>query len=71
MQGGQDRGNYLTQMGNANAANYMAQGNALNNAIGQGVNAYQNNQMMNKLNMYPQQPGVTTVATGADYGGYA
>ena len=56
MQGGQDRGNYLTQMGNAQAAGYVGQANAINNGISQGVNSYNNYQNMNKLNPQQTQP---------------
>ena len=69
MQGGQDRGNYLTQAGNANSAGYIGQGNAINNALGQGVNAYQNYQLMNKLNMPAYGAGGATNQT-ANFNNY-
>jgi hypothetical protein len=41
--------NNLTGAGNARASGYVAGANALTGAIGQGVNWYQNNQLLNKL----------------------
>lgn len=50
--------------GNAQAAGYMGQANAVNNAIGQGINMYQGNQVMqqqqnnhNQLMSMIQRPG--------------
>lgn len=42
-------GDYLTQGGNASAAGYMGQGNALANGLNTGFNMYQNNELMNKI----------------------
>lgn len=54
---GQNMANNIGQnvmgAGNAQAAGQIGQANAWGNAIGQGVNAYQQNAMMNR--MYPQQ----------------
>lgn len=54
---GQNVANMVSQtqqaVGNANASAYIAQGNAINNAIGQGVNGYLQYNMMNR--MFPQQ----------------
>ena len=41
--------NNLTGDGNARASGYVAGANALTGAIGQGVNWYQNNQLLSKL----------------------
>jgi len=41
------------QMGNIRASGYMNQANALTGALGQGVNYYQNQQMLNRF--FPQQ----------------
>lgn len=49
-------GDYLTQGGNAAAAGYMGQGNALTNGINSGYNAYQEN-VMNKIRNPGGSPG--------------
>lgn len=41
-------------LGNARGASAIAAGNGINNALSQGYNMYQQNQMMN--NLFPQQP---------------
>lgn len=46
--------------GNARAASYMAQGNAINNAIGTGINAYQQQQYLNKLGSNNMAAGYTS-----------
>lgn len=48
-------GEAMMQAGNARASGYAGTANALNSAIGQGLNMYQQNQWMNRR--YPQ-PGV-------------
>ena len=52
--------------GNARASGYVGSANAWNNAIGQGVNAYQQNKLMNT--MYPSSgySGYTGYTGGAD-----
>lgn len=50
----QSSADYLTQGANAQAAGRVGQANAWNNAIGQGVSMYQNQQMMNRL--FPSAP---------------
>lgn len=52
--------------GNARASGYVGSANAWNNAIGQGVNAYQQNQLMST--MYPSSgySGYTGYTGGAD-----
>lgn len=50
---GQNYANNVSQnqigLGNARGASAIAQGNALSGAIGQGINAYQQNQLLNSL----------------------
>ena len=48
-------GNNLMSAGNARASGYVGQANAWNQGIGQGVNYYQQNQLMNK--MFPSGGG--------------
>ncbi len=45
-------GNNITDMGNARASGYVGGANALNSAIGQGINNYNQQQFMNKLPNY-------------------
>lgn len=45
--------------GNARASGYVGSANAWNNAIGQGVNAYQQNQLMSSLGGYNGSTGYT------------
>lgn len=54
---GQSMAQGAAQMGNIRASGYMGQANALNAALGQGLNYYQNKQMMDKF-FPPQQPSV-------------
>jgi hypothetical protein len=54
---GQSMANSAAQMGNIRASGYMGQANALNAALGQGLNYYQNKQMMDRF-FPPQQPSV-------------
>jgi hypothetical protein len=49
---GQNIGANLIGAGNARASGYMGTANAFSNALGQGVNFYQNQQLMNR--MFPQ-----------------
>lgn len=53
---GNSVGNIMTNMGNAQAASRIAQGNAWTSAVNNGWNAYQQGQLMNKL--FPS-PGYT------------
>jgi hypothetical protein len=50
---GQSMAQGAAQMGNLRASGYMNQANALTGALGQGLNYYQNQQMMNRI--FPQQ----------------
>lgn len=50
---GQSMAQGAAQMGNIRASGYMNQANALTGALGQGVNYYQNQQMLNRF--FPQQ----------------
>lgn len=50
---GQSLAQGAATMGNIRASGYMGQANALTNALGQGLNYYQNQQMMNRF--FPQQ----------------
>ena len=45
----QNNANALGSLGNAQAAGYMGQANALNNGIGQATNFYQQNQLMDMI----------------------
>lgn len=63
----------LTNAGNAQAAGIVGQANAWNQAIGQGYNAYQQNELMNMI----RNPGSTSGGWGTgsaygnqDYGSY-
>lgn len=63
---GQNMANNVSQnqlgAGNAQASGYVGQANALNGAIGQGVNMYQQNQMMNSLSGYRSQNNAMSYA---------
>lgn len=50
---GQAQAQGAAQMGNIRASGYMGAANALTGALGQGVNYYQNQQMLNRF--FPQQ----------------
>ena len=52
---GQNMAQGAAAMGNIRASGYMNQANALTGALGQGLNYYQNQQMMNRF--FPQQGG--------------
>jgi hypothetical protein len=52
---GQAMGANIIGAGNARASGYMGTANALSNALGQGLNYYQNQQLMAR--MFPQQGG--------------
>ncbi len=45
----QNAGNLMTQQGNARASGYVGSANGWNNAIGQGMNQYNQMNMMNKM----------------------
>lgn len=55
---GQSMAQGAAQMGNIRASGYMNQANALTGALGQGVNYYQNQQMMDRF--FPQQSPIAT-----------
>jgi len=59
---GQNMAENAAAMGNIRASGYMNTANALTNALGQGVNYYQNQQMMNRF--FPQQGGGGTAPLG-------
>lgn len=63
---GQSIGNNITGAGNARAASYIGGANALTGGIGQGVNMWQQQQMMNSLRTAPQQTYMTP-SGGIDY----
>ena len=46
---GANVGNLLGQQGQAYAAGALGQGNTINNAIGSGISAYQNNALVEQL----------------------
>ena len=50
LQSGVNQGNYLTQAGNAQASGYVGPATAINNALSQGINSYQNYNAMNNIN---------------------
>lgn len=52
MQNAQIMGNNMMGGANARASGYVGQANALNNAIGQGMNYYQGQQFLNRLPQY-------------------
>lgn len=52
---GQNMAQNAAAMGNIRASGYVGQANALTGALGQGLNYYQNQQMMNRF--FPQQGG--------------
>jgi hypothetical protein len=52
---GQNMAQGAAAMGNIRASGYVGQTNALTGALGQGLNYYQNQQMMNRY--FPQQGG--------------
>jgi hypothetical protein len=54
---GQNIGANVVAAGNARASGYMGTANALSNAVGQGLNYYQNQQLM--ANLFPRQGGST------------
>jgi hypothetical protein len=60
--------NAMTQ-GNIRASGYMNTANALTGALGQGVNYYQNQQMMDRF--FPQQQPISGGTAGANAGGAA
>jgi hypothetical protein len=54
---GQNVGNTLTQVGNAQASGYVGSANAINNGFGQAFNSYQNANLMNNLFPTANQSG--------------
>lgn len=59
---GQSMAQGAAQMGNIRASGYMGQANALTGALGQGLNYYQNQQMLNRF--FPQQQQAPAAASG-------
>jgi hypothetical protein len=64
---GQNIGANLIGAGNARASGYMGTANAFSNALGQGINYYQNQQLM--ANLFPRQ-GPTTFGPSLPAGVY-
>jgi hypothetical protein len=64
---GQNIAQGAATMGNIRASGYMNQANALTGALGQGLNYYQNQQMMNRF--FPQQTPPVNNATSSYWGG--
>jgi hypothetical protein len=62
---GQNIGANLIGAGNARASGYMGTANAFSNALGQGINYYQNQQLMNR--MFPQTTIPVNNATSSYY----
>lgn len=73
-QHGQSLAQNAATMGNIRASGYMNAANALTGALGQGVNYYQNQQMLNRF--FPQQYSAPDIGlqeignTTSDYGAY-
>jgi hypothetical protein len=66
---GQNLAQGAATMGNIRASGYMGQANALTGALGQGVNYYQNQQMLNRF--FPQQDSRLMQLSGSsDYSKY-
>lgn len=61
----QNNANAMGAYGNAQAAGYMGQANALNNGIGQATNLYQQNQLMDLI----RNPGGGGFGGGSSWGG--
>jgi len=59
---GQNLAEGATAMGNIRASGYVGQANALTNALGQGVNYYQNQQMMDRY--FPQPTAGGSAVSG-------
>jgi len=53
--------------GNAQASGYMGQANAISGGVGQGINYYQNQQLMNRLFPVRGGGGVMSTGTGEDF----
>lgn len=64
---GQAMAQNAAQMGNIRASGYMNTANALAGGLGQGLNYYQNQQMMNRIFPQQQQPTATTPSYGSPY----
>lgn len=67
---GQSMANSAAQMGNIRASGYMGQANALTGALGQGVNYYQTQQMMNRFFPEPDSKLMQIGNTTSDYSSY-
>jgi hypothetical protein len=70
---GNSLANNITGAGNARAAGYIGQSNAVNNGISQGWNMYQGNQLLNRLGSQQQQSYLSNytpqyAGTGNPYG---
>jgi hypothetical protein len=64
---GQNMAANAAQMGNIRASGYMNQANALTGAAGQGLNYYQNQQMMNRFFPQQQSSGGSSPTYGSPY----
>jgi hypothetical protein len=59
---GQQLGSNIIGAGNAQAAGQIGQANAIVGGLGQGINFYQNQQLLNRLPTYSATPGPTLLA---------
>jgi hypothetical protein len=71
---GQNASNLITQSGNARASGYVGSANAITGGIGQGINAYQNQNLIN--NLFPNANRTSYGMSGGGnsgsmFGGYA
>jgi hypothetical protein len=68
---GTGAGNLMTSGGAARASGYVGQANALTQALGQGLQQYQFNQMLNRFApQQAQQPNIYAPQPMPGYGGY-
>ncbi len=63
---GQNMAQSAAQMGNIRASGYVGTANALTGALGQGVNYYQNQQMMDRF--FPPQTPSSSASAGGGFG---
>ena len=64
---GQQMAQNAAAMGNIRASGYVGQANALTSALGQGLNYYQNQQMMNRFFPQQQQTSAAAPTYGSPY----
>jgi len=63
---GTNAGNNAMAAGNANASGYIGQANAISGGVGQGLNYYQNQNMVNRLFPQSSQPSYGYVPSNAN-----